>query len=72
MRKSVFDSKTKIGSKVILVELKDKNGNNFVVAMNTNVPKNRYSKASIQINDIRSVYPKDNGQEIVNWINRGD
>lgn len=69
---AVFESKTKAGSKVIMVELKDRNGNNFVVAMNTNVPNNRYSKASIQINSIRSIYPKDNGQDIVNWINRGD
>ncbi len=69
---AVFDSKTKAGSKIVLVELKDKNGNNFVVAMNTNVPKNRYSKSSIQVNDIRSVYPKDNAQDVVNWINRGD
>ena len=69
---AVFESKTKAGSKVIMVELKDRNGNNFVVAMNTNVPNNRYSKASIQINDIRSIYPKDNVKDIVNWINRGD
>ena len=69
---AVFDSKTRVGSKVILVELKDRNGNNFVVAMNTNVPKSRYSKASIQINDIRSIYPKDNVRDIVGWINRGD
>lgn len=69
---AVFESKTKAGSKVIMVELKDRNGNNFVVAMNTNVPKNRFSKASIQINDIRSIYPKDNVKDIVNWINRGD
>ena len=69
---AVFESKTKAGSKVIMVELKDRNGNNFVVAMNTNVPNNRFSKASIQINSIRSIYPKDNGQDIVNWINRGD
>ena len=69
---AVFDSKTRVGSKVILVELKDRNGNNFVVAMNTNVPKSRYSKVSIQINDIRSIYPKDNVRDIVGWINRGD
>lgn len=69
---AVFDSKTQAGSKVILVELKDKKGNNFVVAMSTNVPKNRFAKVSIQINDIRSVYPKDNAQDIVSWINRGD
>ena len=69
---AVFDSKNKVGCKVILVELTSDKGINFVVAMNTNVPKNRYSKESIQINDIRSVYPKDNVQDIVNWINRGD
>ena len=30
------------------------------------------SKASIQINSIRSIYPKDNVRDIVNWISRGD
>jgi len=43
-----------------LVELKDKNGNNFVVELNTDVPRNIFNKESIQINSIRSVYPKDN------------
>lgn len=69
---AVFDSKTRPGSKVIMTELTDSKGNYFVIAMQTNIPKNRYGTRTIQINDIRSVYPKDNIRDIVNWINRGD
>ena len=69
---AVFDSKTRAGSKVIMTELTDSRGKHFVVAMQTNIPKNRYGRRTIQINDIRSVYPKDNVHDIVNWINRGN
>lgn len=69
---AVFDSKTQAGSKVIMTELTDVKGNNFVVAMRTNIPTGQYGKRTIQINSIRSVYPKDNVRDIINWINRGD
>lgn len=69
---AVFDSKTRAGSKVIMTELTNSEGNHFIIAMQTNIPKNRYGTRTIQINDIRSVYPKDNIRDIVNWINRGD
>lgn len=69
---AVFDSKTRAGSKVIMTELTDTKGHHFVVAMNTNVPVNQYARRTLQINSIRSVYPKDNIRDIVNWINRGD
>ena len=69
---AVFDSKTRAGSKVIMTELTDSRGKHFVVAMQTNIPKNHYGVRTLQINSIRSVYPKDNVHDIVNWINRGD
>lgn len=69
---AVFDSKTKAGSKIVLIELTDERGNNFIVAISTDTPKNRYQKGAIQINSVRSVYPKDYAKDIVNWINRGD
>ena len=69
---TVFDSKTQAGSKVIMTELTDSKGNHFVVAMRTNVPKGRNREKTIQVNSIRSIYPKDNVRDIVNWINRGD
>ena len=68
---AIFDSKTKVGSKVILTSIEDKKGNNFVVVINTNVPRGRYN-STIQINSIISLYPKDNVKDVVNWINRGD
>lgn len=69
---AVFDSKTRAGSKVIMTELTDIKGHHFVVAMSTNIPANQYTRRTLQINSIRSVYPKDNIRDIVNWINRGD
>ena len=67
---AVFDSKTHISSKVILTELKH-NGTNFVVALQVNTNARGYGR-NITINSIRSVYPKDNVQDIIEWINRGD
>jgi hypothetical protein len=64
----VFDSKTKKGSKVILTELQSK-GVNFVVAMEMN-SKGRYNK-NIEINSIRSLYPKDQINDIFHWAESG-
>ncbi|MCM1168582.1 MAG: hypothetical protein NC048_02555 [Bacteroides sp.] len=58
---AVFRSATHIGSNVILTEL-NHHGKNFVVAIQTNQKKGR-----IEINSIRSVYPKNN-IAIVHWI----
>lgn len=55
---------------MILTSIEDKKGNNFVVVINTNVPRGRYN-STIQINSIISLYPKDNVKDVVNWINRG-
>lgn len=61
---AVFRSATHIGSNVILTEL-NHHGKNFVVAIQTNKKKGR-----IEINDIRSLYPK-NSMAIANWIKDG-
>ena len=51
---AVFRSATRIGRYVVMTEIKHK-GENFVVAIQTNK-----RKARIEINDIRSLYPKNN------------
>jgi hypothetical protein len=68
---AVFKS-TKINdnSKIILTELKDKYGNNFVVIIKLRKdPRNR--KINIEVNDISSIYPKDIIEEIINWLKSG-
>ena len=65
----VFDSTKKDGSKVILIELQHK-GSNFVVVMRLQY-KGR-GRGNPQINDIRSIYPKDNISGIIDWINSKD
>lgn len=67
---AIFDSKTQPGSKVVLTELQH-NGTNFVVAIKA-ATKKTAGRRVIEINSIRSVYPKDYVQDIVNWINRED
>ncbi|MEG2282804.1 MAG: hypothetical protein RSB93_06205, partial [Rikenellaceae bacterium] len=67
---AVFDSKTQFSSKVILTELKN-NNHNVIVAMKVNASPQGYNK-HIVINSIRSIYPKDNIKDVINWINRGD
>jgi len=65
----VFDSKTRKDSKVILTELRSK-GINFVVAIEMN-GRGKYNK-SIEINSIRSVYPKNRLLETIsNWRDSG-
>ena len=68
---AVFDSKTRPGSKVILTELTDSQGNNFVAVTRSDI-KRVAGRRVIQVNSIRSIYPKDYAQDVVNWINRGD
>lgn len=60
---------TKPGSKVILVGLKDKKGVNFIVEVNTNVP---VGWKHFHMNHVANIYPKNNINGIVKWINRGD
>jgi hypothetical protein len=65
----IFDSKTRKYSKVILTELKSK-GINFVVAMEINHKKGA-NKNVIEVNSIRSLYPKDQIKDIFNWLKYG-
>ena len=58
---AVFRSATHLGSFVILTEIEHE-GKNFVVALQTNK-----SKGKIVINDIRSIYPKNN-RAVAQWI----
>ena len=66
---AVFDSTKRDGSKVILTELLF-NGFNFIVVMRLQ-HKGR-GRGNQKINDIRSVYPKDNVSGIIDWINSKD
>ena len=68
---AIFNStKLNDNSNIILTELKDKNGNNFVVVLK--VFKNPVgNKINTEVNNIRSVYPKDRIEEIMNWIKSG-
>lgn len=63
---AVFQSKTRQDVKVILTEMEEK-GINFVVA-----PELQKLKGSQDVNDIRSVYPKDNIKDILRWIAEDD
>lgn len=63
---AIFQSKGYANRKVILTEMED-NGVNLVVAIELQRPK-----VSYDINDIRSVYPKDNIKDILNWIVKDD
>ncbi len=66
---AVFESSThkKDNSKVILTELQS-NGNNFVVVMRVRTAQDN---SGIEVNDIRSLYPKDSVVGILSWINDG-
>lgn len=67
---AVFNSKTQPNSKVIFIELQQ-DGVNFVAAVKAE-SKATSGRKIIEVNSIRSVYPKDYTRDIVNWINRGD
>jgi hypothetical protein len=61
---AVFRSATHIGSYVIMTELEHYE-KNYIVAI-----KADKRKGNIKINDVRSVYPKNNRQ-VANWIDEG-
>lgn len=63
---AIFQSKTRLDSKVILTEMIEE-GINFVVAVEM-----RRVKGSKEVNDVRSVYPKDNIKDILRWIAEDD
>jgi hypothetical protein len=58
-------------SKIILTELKDKNCNNFAAVLKIYKDPNSRS-VNIEVNDVRSIYPKDRVEEIINWIKSGN
>ena len=62
----VFDSANTAGRKVILTEIESK-GNNFVVVLSAELNGNK-----LEVNRIRSLYPKDSVRGIVDWINAGN
>lgn len=58
----IFQSKTRVGSKVILTSL-EHNAINILIAIELN-----REKPDKQFNSIRSVYPKDNFRDILRWV----
>lgn len=66
---AVFDSRKGEHSKVVLTELESK-GNNFVAILRVR-KSDEVRKLDIEVNDIRSIYPKDRVGGIVDWINNG-
>jgi hypothetical protein len=68
---AIFKS-TKINddSKIILTELRDKNGNNFVAVIKLRKGA-QGRKNSLETNSITSIYPKDRIEEIINWLKSG-
>lgn len=67
---AVFDSSTRSDSTVVLTELQDSRGVNFVVALR--VVKSSASRSlEIDVNGIRSIYPKDRVTSILKWITSG-
>ncbi len=64
---AIFNSKTQIGSKVILTELS--NGNkNYIVAIKA-VNKLVSGERRLEVNEIKSLYPKDTKQ-VIKWISQ--
>lgn len=59
---AIFQSKTRVDVKVILTEMEEK-GIHFVVAIEL-----RKLKGKNDINDVRSVYPRDNILDVLRWI----
>jgi hypothetical protein len=63
---AIFNSTKNDGAKIILTELKNKNENNFVVVMR--IKHKGRGRNNIEINDIRSIYPKDNTADLINML----
>ncbi|MBW8686064.1 MuF-C-terminal domain-containing protein [Chitinophaga rhizophila] len=59
---AIFQSKTRSDVKVVLTDMEEK-GINFVVAIEL-----RRIQGKQEINDVRSVYPKDNILDVLRWI----
>ncbi|HZK03876.1 MAG TPA: hypothetical protein VFC94_05655 [Bacteroidaceae bacterium] len=68
---AVFESTKKDGTKVLLTELTDSKGNNYVVAVRVQKSANARN-LQVEVNSVRSLYPKDHAQGILDWINSKD
>ena len=66
---AVFNSGTVGGTKVVLTELEDRKGHNFVVILRLDKIKGKKA-LDVKVNSVRSIYPKDNVQGILKWINK--
>lgn len=66
---AVFESRKGNGGNIVLTELKQ-DGNNFVVAIHVR-KSDKSRKIDIEVNSIRSLYPKDRVGGIIEWINSG-
>lgn len=66
---AVFESRKGNGGSVILTELKQ-GRNNFVVAIHVR-KSDKSRKIDIEVNSIRSLYPKDRVGGVIEWINSG-
>ncbi|GHU95317.1 hypothetical protein FACS1894156_4740 [Bacteroidia bacterium] len=67
---AVFDSTKKDNSKVILTELQHEDSN-FIAILRVRHSANS-RKLSVEVNSVRSIYPKGNVLGIVDWINSKD
>jgi hypothetical protein len=65
---AIFASTKQDKSNVILTELQHSN-NNFIVILRI---RKDSKKINVEVNDIRSIYPKDNVSGILDWINSKD
>lgn len=66
---AVFDSRKKNGGKVILTELTE-GGDNFVAAIQVR-RSDSSRRIEVDVNSIRSLYPKDRKNGIIEWVNEG-
>lgn len=62
---AVFESDTYPGRKVVLTELKDKKGHNFIAAID--ILRSR-GRNIVEFNSIISLYPKDSNGRIAKWF----
>jgi hypothetical protein len=66
---AVFKSaKVSDDSKIVLTELKDKNGNNFIAVVKL---RKGDRKNILDVNTIASVYPKDRAVDVIGWLASG-
>ncbi|MDR1226790.1 MAG: hypothetical protein LBK47_07835 [Prevotellaceae bacterium] len=65
----IFDSTKKDGAKVLFTEIKDKQNYNYTVILRVITIDRRLQ---VEVNSIRSLYPKDNTDGVLDWINSSD